>query len=69
MIGINDKMAKRIVNVLKQKKKVDEKGKTKYCKLKHDNEIMIMQEMMNWLWNTVMMFSMVIWWRSSGFMI
>ena len=43
MIGINDKMAKRILEVLRSKKESDEKGKTKIVNLKHDNQIMILR--------------------------
>ena len=54
MIGINDKMAKRIVAVLRTKKETDKAGKTKIVNLNHDNEDMILRnhELMN------MMFSM-----------
>ena len=41
MIGINDKMAKRIVAVLRTKKETDQAGKTKVVNLKHDNQVMI----------------------------
>ena len=41
MIGINDKMAKRIVSVLRTKKETDQAGKTKVVNLKHDNQVMI----------------------------
>jgi len=56
MIGINDKMAKRILEVLRSKKETDEKGKTKIVNLKHDNQIMVLRndELM-----TVMMISML----------
>ena len=40
MIGINDKMAKRILEVLRSKKEVI-KRKNKNCELKHDNQVMI----------------------------
>jgi len=56
MIGINDKMAKRILEVLRSKKESDEKGKTKIVNLKHDNQIMILR---NDELVTVIMFSML----------
>ena len=41
MIGINDRMSNRIVNVLRTKKEIDNAGKTKIVNLKHDNQVMI----------------------------